>query len=119
MTRAMSIKVLVGAFIVLSSGAVVIFLSKMNAPHFLGSSQTLLMAPAPPIVYTAAWYVAHPDMLKADEQRCAGDALNIPQAACQNVASADAQLSGEDYAKAAAVLNSGASGSNVKTPKSQ
>lgn len=73
---------------------------------------------APPQIHSAAWYVQHPEILKQDEQRCAGDAATLPQAACQNAASADAQLAGADYANAAAAFGSGTAHptSNQKSP---
>ena len=61
-----------------------------------------------PEVHSAAWYLRHPDILKQDEQRCAGNAGMMTPAACQNVASADAQLAGADYANAAAAFNASA-----------
>lgn len=54
-----------------------------------------------PAVHTADWYVAHPDVLKEDERKCAGDASVMPQAACQNVSSADARLTALEMQKAA------------------
>ena len=58
----------------------------------------------PPIahVHTATWYVAHPDILRLDEKKCAGDAAEMPPTVCQNVAAADAQLSVLQMQKAAA-----------------
>ena len=63
-----------------------------NRPADVAKSAALEAAPPPPIAHSAAWYVAHPDVLREDEKRCAGDAATILCAACQNIASADAQL---------------------------
>jgi len=120
MTTSLSIKAAVGGVIILVGVGALIVFSNMSSPHMLGSSQKILVVPPAqaPEIHTAAWYVAHPDVLKVDEQRCAGDAATLPQAACQNIASADAQVAGADYAKAAATL-SGASGTGaVQTQKS-
>ena len=86
--------------------AIVIFGGAIIAIH-AANEQSHVTSPAiiqftPPVVHTAAWYVAHPDVLKANEKRCAGDAASIPQAGCQNASAADEQLSAADYANAAA-----------------
>ena len=70
---------------------------------------------AAPEVHSAAWYLRHPDILKQDERRCAGNAGMMTPAACQNVASADAQLASADYANAAAAFNASA-GHSKSTP---
>lgn len=69
-----------------------------------GSSTTIVEpsgTASAPVVHTADWYVAHPDVLKEDEKKCAGDASVMPQAACQNVSSADARLTALEMQKAA------------------
>jgi hypothetical protein len=69
----------------------------------------------PETVHSASWYVAHPDIAKQDEEKCGGDAGTIPQAACQNVESAEEQLLAQGLAQAAAT-NSNTSSSPAKTP---
>jgi len=51
--------------------------------------------------HTAAWYVAHPDVLQQDEKRCSGDAGTISRSSCQNADSADEQLTEIQMQKAA------------------
>lgn len=51
--------------------------------------------------HTAAWYVAHPDILQQDEKRCSGDSATISRSSCQNAASADEQLTEIQMQKAA------------------
>lgn len=52
-------------------------------------------------VHSAEWYEAHPDTLKGDEKRCAGDAQSISQNACQNVYSAESSLGVKEMKDAA------------------
>jgi outer membrane biogenesis lipoprotein LolB len=40
-------------------------------------------------VHDAAWYAEHPDDLRRDEKKCAGDAATMSRAACQNIYSAE------------------------------
>jgi hypothetical protein len=51
--------------------------------------------------HTAAWYVAHPDVLQQDQKRCSGDAATISRSSCQNADSADEQLTEIQMQKAA------------------
>ncbi len=53
-----------------------------------------------PDAHTIAWYVAHPDILKQYERRCADDAATMSPAPCQDVYSAEAQLSAGRMQKA-------------------
>jgi hypothetical protein len=95
----------IAVVVILSAGAgAVVGISHLGRPSHAPtpSPQETVTAPSPVIVHTAAWYVAHPDILKQDEQRCAGDAASLPQAACQNAASADFQISEIDMKNAAA-----------------
>ena len=69
----------------------------------------------PQAVHTADWYVAHPDVLKADDARCGGDAASIPQAACQNAASADQRILAAQLGQAAAANASAAKSQFLKT----
>jgi hypothetical protein len=106
--------------IILAVGIVIILFVHLSPSHRAESSIQAVVSPATPSAtfHSAQWYVAHPSVLKADEQRCAGDASTMTQAACQNVASADVQLAGADYAKAAAALNAESSADKTSAPKS-
>lgn len=107
-------RIAIGAVIITAGCGAVLFIaheSRRPVSSALAPPASVEFA-APPSVHTASWYVAHPDILKQDEQRCAGDAATMSQAACQNVASADAQVAAGDYAKAAAQNNA----AGVKTP---
>lgn len=54
---------------------------------------------------TAEWYEAHPDALKADEQKCAGDAASISRDQCQNIFAAENALGAKEMEDAAARNN--------------
>jgi len=77
------------------------------------SSELLLTTPD----HTAAWYVAHPDVLQQDEKRCSGDAATISRASCQNADSADEQLTEIDMQRAADESSSGGNSVAPKTNK--
>ena len=51
---------------------------------------------------TAEWYESHPDAMKADEQKCAGDANSISRDQCQNVYAAENALGAKEMEDAAA-----------------
>jgi hypothetical protein len=89
--------------IALGSGAVFV-ISHNQAPSASTSTSPAGQTPITESVnvHTASWYVAHRDVLKQDEMRCAGDAGRISQAECQNAASADEQLTQIDMQNAAA-----------------
>ena len=98
---------------VLACGAgAVIYIGHHNQNRAPESITTL---PAP-VVHTADWYVAHPDVLKVDEHKCAGDASSMTPAACQNTASADARLSVLQFQHAAAA-NGSASNQSTRAPQ--
>ncbi len=109
-------RIAIGAAIIVVGSGAVLFIAHQGWRH---TSPVQPLASAvivvPPVVHTAAWYVAHPNILKQDEQRCAGDAATIPRAACQNVASADAQIAAGVFAKAAA--QNGAAGARPPSAK--
>jgi hypothetical protein len=114
-------KLSIGFLVILAGGGCVGVLSELSHRQQTGPSETIAInqPPPPPTIHSAEWYVAHPDVLKVDEQRCAGDASAMTLAACQNVASADTQLAVADYAKAAATLNAGAAPKTTTNTKSQ
>jgi hypothetical protein len=98
-----SMKIGVGIIAVALAGGTVIVIEN----HGTRSSAV----PPPKIVHTADWYVAHPDVLKADDARCGGDAASIPQTACQNAATADQRLLAQQLQGAAS-----ANAAAAKTP---
>jgi len=114
-------KLSIGFLVILAGGGCVSVLSELNHSHQTGMSEQVIIIqpPPPPATHSAEWYVEHPDVLKVDERRCAGDASTMTPAACQNVASADTQLAGADYAKAAATLNAGAKSNTIANTKAQ
>lgn len=63
---------------------------------------------------TAAWYESHPDVMKADEQKCAGDAASISRDQCQNVYAAENALGAKEMEDAAARNNAASSSSSKK-----
>jgi hypothetical protein len=85
-----SIKLAIGVLAIAIGSGAVILISHQNRNS--GQSETVPMNPGVPIIHTEAWYVAHPNIAKQDEDRCGGDAASLPQAACQNVASAEEEL---------------------------
>lgn len=121
MGRVLSLKVLAAVVVVaLIGGGVAAYMIRTPTPgrHYTQPSTPLVIPPAAAPVHTADWYVAHPQVLKEDEKRCAGNAASLSMAACQNVASADARLGVIEMQKAAAAnASAGASpaGSN-KSP---
>ncbi len=74
------------------------------------------LIPAPQTVHTADWYVAHPDILKADDARCGGNAASIPQTACQNAATADQRLLSQQLQGAASANAAAGKTSSPSTP---
>jgi hypothetical protein len=93
-------RIAIAAVLILIGGGLAVYI--LNWPGNVAKPPALEAPPSRPIVHSAAWYVAHPDILHEDERRCAGDAATISRAACQNVASADAQLNVIEMQNAAA-----------------
>lgn len=83
--------VVVIALIGAGATAYVVRLSSPKARYSL-PPPLLITPPAAAPVHTADWYVAHPDVLKADSSKCGGNAASLSPAACQNVAAAEEQL---------------------------
>ena len=83
-------KIGIGVLIVVLGSATMLLISREGEKA--GEPSTLITSPPAPTVHTAAWYVAHPDALKVDSQKCGGDAASMPAAACQNIAAAEEQL---------------------------
>jgi hypothetical protein len=113
-------QIIIGLLIIIGGcGALYLVVDNSHFGRSTGSSSTEISpVNLPPEVHSAAWYVRHPDVLKQDERRCAGNAEMMTPAGCQNVTSADAQLASADYSKAAAAFNasSGQPNSNPKPP---
>jgi hypothetical protein len=99
-------KIGIGIIVVaLAGGAVIVVETHGTQSHLAPPAQT---------VHTADWYVAHPDILKADDARCGGDAASIPQAECQNAATADQRLLAQQL-RGAASANAAAAKSPAPT----
>ncbi|MHB1302601.1 MAG: hypothetical protein ACYCZB_03880 [Acidiphilium sp.] len=113
-------QIIIGSLIIIGGcGALYLVVDHSHSNRSIGfSSIEISTGNLSPEVHSAAWYVRHPDVLKQDERHCAGNAGMMTPAACQNVASADAQLAGADYAKAAAAFNApaGQPNTNLKPP---
>ena len=109
-------KFAIGALIVIvgCGGLYLVVFPGHNDNSSIDRQSVVVPALAPSQIHSAAWYVKHPNILKQDEQRCAGDAATMTPAACQNVASADTQLAGADYATAAAAFNAPPPSQNSK-----
>jgi hypothetical protein len=97
------------------AGVAVVIVNHSGQPN-----STPVVSIAPPLsipaetVHTADWYVAHPDVLKADDIKCGSDAASIPQAACQNAATADQRLLAAKLGQAATANESAAPASPAK-----
>lgn len=98
------------------AGAVIVIVNHSSQPN---SPPVVSINPPPSLpaetVHTADWYVAHPDVLKADDIKCGSDAASIPQAACQNAATADQRLLAAKLGQAAASNASAALPPSEKT----
>ena len=88
--RPLAGKISIAVVLMLIGGGMAIYIG--NRPANVPKPSVPEAAPATPVVHSAAWYVAHPDVFREDEKRCAGNATTMSVATCQNVASADAQL---------------------------
>jgi len=109
-------KFAIGAVIVIAGcgGLYLVVIQSHTTNSGIQRQSVVVPALAPSQIHSAEWYVKHPNILKQDEQRCAGDAATMTPAGCQNVASADAQLAGADYATAAAAFNAPPPSQNSK-----
>jgi hypothetical protein len=114
----LGIKITIGILVIaLGGGAVIVIGDQGRSSNTIGPGApgvSLVVPPEP--VHTAAWYVAHPDNAKQDEDRCGGDAASISPAACQNVASAEQQLFANEMKNAAAANGATGASNNSKTP---
>ena len=101
MLNALAIKIGIACVVVTAcSGSALLIYDDKGAS--VGPASAGLAIIQPEAVHSTAWYVGHPDVLKQDEGRCAGDAATISPSACQNVDSADNQLGVIEMQKAAA-----------------
>ncbi|MDE8346828.1 MAG: hypothetical protein POH28_11760 [Acidocella sp.] len=112
-----NLKLFVGSLIVIAGcGGLYLVVIQGHTSNSSIQRQSAAVPEMPPSqIHSASWYVKHPDILKQDELRCAGDAATMTPASCQNVASADAQLASADYATAAAAFNATAAPPNSKS----
>jgi len=116
MMSALNAKVGIGIFVALFCGGAGFFvLHHASSPSAVSTSPTYVLSLIKPAdVHTANWYVTHPNVLKQDERRCAGDAATISRASCQNADSADEQLTQIEMQNAA--TENGASGTAGTPP---
>jgi hypothetical protein len=111
--QGLTIKVVAGVALIIAGTGSVVFVSHHGRGS--GGPQAFELTPPAPVIHTAAWYVANPDVLKQDEARCAGDAATLPQAACQNADSADSTISEMQMENAAAQNGAASSSGTSKT----
>ena len=106
--------IIIGSLIVIGGcSTIYLIVDHSHSDRSIGQTQLeISRVTLTPEVHSAAWYLHHPDILKQDEQRCAGNAGTMTPAACQNVASADAELAGVDYENAVAAFNAPAGPQN-------
>ncbi|MBU6418765.1 MAG: hypothetical protein KGQ79_03460 [Proteobacteria bacterium] len=118
MMTSLATKITVGVLAIAIGGGAVILISYNNRSPRSVSAPPAIAADSIPMepVHTAAWYVTHPDVLRQDEKRCAGDAASISPAACENAQSADLQLSINDMKNAAAANAAAGNDQNPKSP---
>jgi hypothetical protein len=82
--------------VVLVGGTILLVHERRQAPNFGSTiipgapSQTIAAVPTP------AWYEAHLNVLKKDNDRCEAEGKNMPQGLCANVAIADKAVSSQD-----------------------
>jgi hypothetical protein len=82
--------------------------SPSSAPA--GSTTPVTTSPILASIPTPAWYEAHPDVLRSDNDRCAAEGKNLPPTLCANVAIANKEVSSQDAIDA--LDQAGASGKN-------
>ena len=89
-----STKVSIGiVLIVFGSGTVLVLGHKWNST---GAPEITLTAPLATKIHSSSWYIAHQDVLKADEATCANDIAALPQADCENADTAENQIYGAE-----------------------
>jgi hypothetical protein len=98
------------AIVVLGVAGGTIFIIHDRNPGPRAGATITAIAPSPPVtsIPTPAWYEAHPDVLKADNSRCAAEGKNMPPGLCENVSIADKAVSANDAMNA--LDQAGASG---------
>jgi hypothetical protein len=82
--------------VALVGGTLLVVHERGQAPEF--GSTIIPSTPSPTIatVPTPAWYEAHPDVLKKDNNRCDAEGKIMPPGLCANVAIADKAVSSQD-----------------------
>jgi hypothetical protein len=98
------------------TAAVIVAIHPNHSPKASSISVNLPVAIPAVTVHTADWYVAHPATLKADDARCGSDAASIPQAACQNAATADQRLLAAQLGQASVINSSTGKASTPSGP---
>jgi hypothetical protein len=82
--------------------------------HLTSQNSPIPQTPAV-IVHTTDWYMAHPDIAKADEERCGNNAGSISVESCQNDAAAEEKMLSNDLLNAAKANSASASGEKPNT----
>ena len=103
--KPLTIKIIAGCGMALGIAMVIIIGHLGRTP----TSNAPYMAVTPEVVHTSDWYLAHRDVLAADEKSCAGDAASISPVACQNVNNAVSQI---NYSNVQNMLNQAATSNN-------
>jgi hypothetical protein len=101
MVNALAIKIAIACVVITAGSGSALLIYEDNGAS-VGPASAGIAIIQPEAVHSTAWYVGHPDVLKKDEGRCAGDAATISQSACQNVDSADNQIGINEMEKASA-----------------
>jgi hypothetical protein len=83
-----------------AGGTIFIIHDRTQGPR-AGATITAIV-PSTPVtsIPTPAWYEAHPDVLKADNSRCAAEGKNMPPGLCENVGIADKSVSDNNFMNA-------------------
>ncbi len=97
---------------VVSAGVVAV---TIDQNHEARENKKIVVTSSIEHAHSASWYVAHPDTLKQDGHRCAGDATAISSAVCQNVASAESTIGAAEM-KSVAAENATSATNSSKSP---
>jgi hypothetical protein len=90
------------AIIVLGVAGGTIFIIHDRTPGPRPGATITAIAPSTPVtsIPTPAWYEANPDVLKADNNRCAAEGKNMPPGLCENVGIANKAVSDNNFMNA-------------------
>lgn len=78
----------IAVIIVASAAALVIGYLSREPSRLPGASSSLPTA----MIHDASWYVAHPQEMQMDEEKCQRNDGEIPIQACQNITSAEQRV---------------------------